>query len=111
MVARNQEATLLQTKDPHLGIVGTAAGRVAPGQSGAQNLKGSALAAVRQYLFWQWGLRTGILVRGQLQRLVEAPLPLVVTVWTWDCQTYRLGLPSSGLLAKAHNRTEKTYYE
>ena len=77
MVARNQEATLLQTKDPHLGIVGTAAGRVAPGQFGAQNLKCSASAAVRQYRFWQWGLRTEILVQ-QLQRLAEAPLPLVV---------------------------------
>ena len=111
MVARNQEATLLQTKDPHLGIVGTAAGRVAPGQSGAQNLKGSAWAAARQYQFWQWGLRTEVLGGQQLQRLVEAPLLLVVNVWTWDCQTYRLGLPSSGLLAKAHNRSGKTYYE
>ena len=66
MVARNQEATLLQTKDPHLGIVGTAAGRVAPGQSGAQNLKGSTLAAARQYQFWQWGLRTVVLAGRRL---------------------------------------------
>ena len=77
MVARNQEATLLQTKDPHLGIVGTAAGRVAPGQSGAQNQLGSAAVAALQCQFWQWGLRTEVLGG---QRLQEAPLPLVVTV-------------------------------
>ena len=99
---QNQGATSLQTRDQY---PCTAAGRVAPGQSGAQNLKCSALAAVRQYQFWQWGLRTGVLADRRLQQLAVAPLPLVVTVSTWDCQTYRLGLPSSGLLAKAHNRS------
>ena len=105
---QNQGATSLQTRGQH---PCTAAGRVAPGQSGAQNLKGSALAAARQYQFWQWGLRT-VVLEGRRLQLVKVPLlPLVVTEWTWGCQTYRLGLPSSGLLAKEHYRTEKPYYE